>query len=127
MQDYTGKDADRAEARLTRQGLEVSRGDEEYSDTVPEGDVISQSPREGTLYRGDTVELLVSRGPELVEVPGGLVASGVDAATERLEALGFEVDVEHASEYIGLGYVFRVDPGSGTMAPRGSTITLYLI
>jgi serine/threonine-protein kinase len=125
--DFTGKDADRAEARLTRQGLEVSRGDDQYSDTVPEGNVISQSPREGTLYRGDTVELLVSRGPELVEVPGGLIASGVDAATEKLKALGFEVEVERANEYIGLGYVFKVDPGSGTMAPRGSTIKLYLI
>ncbi len=83
-----------AEAALEAKGLEVDRGAEEYSDTVPEGDVISQSPSSGTLYRGDTVRLVVSKGPELVEVPGGLVASGVDAATERLEALGFEVDVE---------------------------------
>ena len=71
--------------------------------------------------------LVVSRGPELVEVPGGLIASGVDAATEQLEALGFEVEVEQADEYIGLGYVFRLDPGSGTMVPKGSTITLFLI
>jgi beta-lactam-binding protein with PASTA domain/serine/threonine protein kinase len=127
VQDFTGKDADRAQTRLRAQGLEVSLGDEEYSDSVPEGAVISQSPREGTLFRGDTVELLVSKGPALVEVPGGLIASGVDAATERLEALGFEVDVQRASEYIGLGYVFKVDPGSGTMAPKGSTITLYLV
>jgi serine/threonine-protein kinase len=35
--------------------------------------------------------------------------------------------VQRASEYIGLGYVFKVDPGSGTMAPKGSTITLYLV
>ena len=37
------------------------------------------------------------------------------------------VEVEEADEYLGLGFVFRVDPPSGTMAPKGSTVTLYLI
>jgi serine/threonine-protein kinase len=73
------------------------------------------------------VALVVSRGPELVEVPGGLIASGVEAATEELEALGFEVEVEQADEYIGLGFVFSTDPDSGSMVPKGSTITLNLI
>jgi serine/threonine-protein kinase len=124
--DFTGKDADRAQQVLEGRGLEVDRS-EEYSDSVPEGDVVSQSPTTGTLFRGDTVQLVVSRGPELVEVPGGLVASGVESATEKLEAAGFEVDVEHDDHYIGVGYVYRVDPGSGSMVPRGSTVTLYIL
>ena len=125
--DWTGKDADNAEQRLTAKGLEVDRAAEEFSDSVPEGRVISQSPKGGTLFRGDTVRLVVSKGAELVEVPGGLIASGVESATARLEALGFRVDVERHSSYIGLGYVFKVDPGSGTMVRKGSTITLFLI
>ena len=60
-------------------------------------------------------------------MPGGLVASGVDAAREKLESLGFDVEVERADTYLGLGYVFSVDPKSGTMLPRGSTVTLKLI
>jgi len=127
VRDHTGKDADRAEAQLRKQGLEVSRDGAEYSDTVAKGDVISQSPEDGVLHRGDTVQLLVSKGPELVAVPGGLIASGVDAATRELEGLGFDVRVEHSGEYIGLGYVLRVDPGSGTRVPRGGTVVLYLI
>ncbi len=127
IRDWTGKDADVAQERLEAKGLEVDRGSEEYSDSVPEGHVIAQSPRTGTLFRGETVRLVVSRGPELVEVPGGLVASGVESATERLEALGFVVNVERDRSYIGIGYVFRVDPKSGSMVPKGSTITLYLI
>jgi serine/threonine-protein kinase len=126
VRDWTGKDADRAAAAFDGKGLEVDRRTE-YSDDVAEGDVISQSPTSGTLFRGDRISLVVSRGPELVEVPGGLVASGVEAATERLEALGFEVSVEQADESIGLGYVYRSDPGSGSMVPKGSRITLYLI
>ncbi len=127
VRDWTGKEADRAEKALTAQGLEVDRSTEEFSDTVAEGRVISQTPTSGTLFRGDTVRLVVSKGPELVEVPGGLVASGEEDARQKLEALGFVVDVQHDPGYIGLGYVFHVDPGSGSMVPKGSTITLYLI
>lgn len=127
VKDFTGKPAELAEQELGDRGLVVERGEPQFSDTVPEGHVISQTPASGTLFRGDTVTLVVSQGPELVEVPGGLVAAGVESATATLEALGFVVAVENADEYIGLGFVFRVDPPSGTMAPKGSTITLYLI
>jgi serine/threonine protein kinase/beta-lactam-binding protein with PASTA domain len=127
VRDWTGEDAEQAAAWFDRRGIEVAYGEEQYSDTVPEGSVLSQTPASGTLYRGQSVELVVSRGPELVEVPGGLVASGVDAARQQLESLGFVVQIEEANEYIGLGYVFRTDPRSGSMVPKGSTVTLYLI
>ncbi|WP_344152805.1 Stk1 family PASTA domain-containing Ser/Thr kinase [Nocardioides koreensis] len=127
VRDWTDKDADKAQAALEAKGLTVDRSTEEYSDTVPEGDVISQSPTTGTLYRGDSVRLVVSRGPELVEIPGGLVASGVDDATAKLEALGFQVEVRKNDHYIGVGYVYSVDPGSGSMAPKGSTVTLSIL
>jgi eukaryotic-like serine/threonine-protein kinase len=126
LRDWTGEDADRATAALEKRKLVVEVTGEEYSDTVPEGDVISQDPTTGPLYRGDTVRLVVSRGPELVEVPR-VIAMGVDAATEKLEALGFQVDVENSDNYIGVGFVFSSDPSAGSMAPKGSTITLYLI
>ncbi len=126
IRDFTGKDADRAVAWFEGRDLEVDTSSE-HSDTVAEGDVISQSPNDGTAFAGESVDLVVSDGPELVEVPGGLVASGVDSAMADLEAEGFEVEVENDDGYIGLGYVFRVDPPSGTMVPAGSTITLYLI
>jgi eukaryotic-like serine/threonine-protein kinase len=126
IRDFTGEDADRAVAWFERRDLDVDTSSE-HSDSVAEGDVISQSPADGTAFAGDSVELVVSEGPELVEVPSGLVASGVEAARERLEDAGFEVEVDNDDGYIGLGYVFRVDPSSGTMVPAGSTITLYLI
>jgi len=93
---------------------------------VPEGIVVSQDPRDGNLFRGETVTLLVSLGPELVEVPD-VVAQGVDAATATLQAAGFDVDVQEAPGYIGLGYVFSTDPTAGTEVPLGSTVTLYLV
>lgn len=125
VKDWTGKQAARAEAALTRAGLDVTT-ERVFDDEVPEGVVISQSPTSGTLYRGDGVTVVVSRGPELVQMPR-VIAQGQAAARERLEALGFEVDVERSSQYIGLGFVLRTDPGAGEMVPKGSTVTLYLI
>ncbi len=126
VKDFTGQDADEAEAALEDKGFEVST-EEQYSDAVAEGDVISQSPDEGTLFLGDQVTLEVSLGPELVEVPGGLVASGWESAQESLEAAGFVVEIEHIDNYLGLGFVYSVDPGSGEEIPQGSTVTLWLI
>jgi serine/threonine-protein kinase len=122
---WVGKSADEAESTLKKRGLkpDVSH---QYSDDVPEGVVISQQPTGGTLFKGDTVQLLVSLGPELVAVPN-VVAAGVDDATAALQGAGFEVDVQYAPGYIGLGYVFSQDPGEGTELPKGSTVTIYLV
>jgi serine/threonine-protein kinase len=98
---------------------------EEHSDTVAEGDVISQGPTGGTLFKGDEVSLTVSLGPELVEVPQ-VRGMGVDAATQQLEDLGFEVEVD-SSFPDPLGFVFGSDPRGGELAPKGSTITLIVV
>jgi serine/threonine-protein kinase len=127
VSNWTGKSFIEARTALQRKGFEVTVGSEEYSDTIASGDVISQSPPDGTLFRGDEVTFVVSQGPELVEVPGGLVASGVNAARASLEERGFVVAIEHVDNYLGLGFVYSVDPGSGTDLPKGSTVTLWLI
>lgn len=123
--DWTGKDADQARAALTKAGLKV-KADSRYDDAVPAGRIISQSPDTGRLYKGDTVSLVVSRGPQLVEIPS-LRAWGVDAARKKLESLGFKVETSKTAAYIGLGYVFSTSPGSGSKAPKGSTVTLNLL
>ena len=124
--DWVGKEADTAQAALEKRGLVVDRTQEVFDDEVPAGIVISQNPPSGTLFRGETVTLTVSKGPELVEVPG-VRAQGVDSATATLQAAGFVVDVQQASGYLGLGYVFSQTPDGGQLAPRGSTVTIYLI
>jgi serine/threonine-protein kinase len=127
VRDWTGLDAARAERVMKAQGLTVDSSDEEYSDSVPEGRVVSQDPTTGILHRGDTVRLVVSKGPHLVQVPGDLRAMGVDAATQLLESLGFKVKVEKSDYYIGVGYVYSSDPSPGSMAPQGSTVVLRII
>ncbi|GEP37095.1 serine/threonine protein kinase [Nocardioides psychrotolerans] len=111
---------------LEKRGLVATVTSEEFDDQVPEGGVISQKPRSGTLFRGDAVSFVVSKGPELVEVPQ-VRASPVQSAVDELEALGFVVDIVRGSSYIGLEFVFSSDPSAGEMIPKGSTITLNLV
>jgi eukaryotic-like serine/threonine-protein kinase len=124
--DWTGKPVAEAKATLQDRGLKVDDSQTEYSDTVPKGSVISQDPTSGPLYRGDTVTMVVSKGPELVEVPR-VIAQGVAAARQTLRDLGFDVRTRKAPNYLGLRYVQSTDPNAGDLVPKGSTITLYLV
>lgn len=123
--DFTGKDAKTAVKWFKDRHLKTAVT-EEFSDEVEKGKVISQDPKDGELFRDDTVNLVVSKGPELVEIPR-LRAMGVEAARDRLEALGLKVSEKHADMYLGLGYVSSVSPGEGESVPKGSTVTLYLV
>ena len=127
LKNWVGKDADDATAWLEAKGLTATVTSSEYSDTVADGDVISMDPPGGaTLHSGDEVKLVVSKGPELIEVPS-VRGEGVEAATEKLEGLGFSVKTQESSGSLGLGFVWSQDPGGGERVPKGTTITLTLI
>jgi eukaryotic-like serine/threonine-protein kinase len=88
--------------------------------------VVSQSSDSGNLFRGDRVELVVSKGPVMVEVPE-VRRMTTGKATATLEALGFSVQTARVEYYIGLGLVVKQSPSSGGRAPQGSTITIYIV
>jgi serine/threonine protein kinase/beta-lactam-binding protein with PASTA domain len=123
--DFTGHDADRAEQWFEKAKVEVERS-EDNSDTVEKGDVLKQSPDKGTVLPGDKVELVVSKGPVMVNVPQ-VIRMNTGDATAELKAAGFEVRTERVDVYIGIGLVVRQSPGSGGKAPRGSTVTIYIV
>jgi serine/threonine-protein kinase len=123
--DWTGRPANQAIAAMTKAKLKVTATKQDWSDTVPKGSVLSQSPSGGTLFQGDPVTLVISRGPQLVVVPN-VVGQQERPARQALEGLGFTVKVERA-----LGGFFRTvrlqSVAAGTPAPQGSTITLTVV
>ncbi|TQK70649.1 MULTISPECIES: Stk1 family PASTA domain-containing Ser/Thr kinase [unclassified Nocardioides] len=126
VRSFVGKDADKAKQVLGKKGLDVQVVDEKYSDDVAEGRVISQTPETGTLFKGDKVELVVSKGPELVLVPAVRLKS-TDDAIALLEDLGLVVRVEHADIYINGSVAWSTAPGGGTKVRKGSTVVLYVV
>ena len=123
--DFTGRDAERARSVLSEKGFEVDTT-EENSDTVPKGRVISQSPSSGKGFKDDVIELVVSKGPVMVAVPR-LATQSVEDATAALKELGFQVKVVKTDLYIGWDRVVRQRPGGDDTAPKGSTVTLYIV
>ncbi|MEI7058023.1 Stk1 family PASTA domain-containing Ser/Thr kinase [Nocardioides sp. CCNWLW239] len=122
--DWTGRSAERAKKSLEADGLKVEIQEEENREIQP-GTVLSQSPNSGTLPKGETVTLVVAKGPAAVPVPN-VVGADKDTARQALESAGFKVREEpEAGINLGLGYVTRQEPASGE-APYGSEITIWL-
>jgi beta-lactam-binding protein with PASTA domain/serine/threonine protein kinase len=119
-----GASAADARAALTDLGLQVG-ATRQYDAAVPKNVVVSQTPTEGTLYQGDTVDIVVSQGPPLAEVPS-VFGQHSDDAVAALEGAGFVVSVQQAPGYVGFDLVSSQTPSPATMAPAGSTVTIYL-
>lgn len=123
--DLTGRPVADARADLDRSGLVLATAAPVFSDTVPEGRIVSQRPGDGTLHRGDRVTVVVSRGPDLVAVPDVTGRSSAEAE-QALRAAGFQVQEQRI---LG-GFFDRVrstDPAAGTQAKRGSTVTVTIV
>ena len=63
----------------------------------------------------------------MVTIPN-VRSMGVKAAEKAMADAGFKTKVQPvAVNYIGVGYVVYSKPGAKTEAPKGSTITLYVV
>ncbi|WP_323098669.1 Stk1 family PASTA domain-containing Ser/Thr kinase [Intrasporangium sp. YIM S08009] len=121
-----GTPFDAASAKLGGLGFVVRRGADVNSDSVPAGSVVSQDPASGTLHRGDTVTLVVSKGPVMVQVPN--VVDQPDAAAEKaLTDLGFKVEKQYPFGDLFEKKVRAQDPPAGATVPKGSTIHLTIV
>ncbi|SOD58735.1 serine/threonine protein kinase [Streptomyces zhaozhouensis] len=108
--------------RLAEAGFEVEVVPERVHSEEEAGTIAEQTPAAGESWaEGETVELSVSKGPEMIMVPD-VRGEDEDEATRVLEDLGFEVNVNRV--FI-TGQVFNQSVRDEE-APRGSTITLWV-
>lgn len=123
--NVVGASIDVAKQTFKEAGLKV-KTTKAYSHTVPEGVAISQSPKSGSsLLEGETVKLVVSKGPEPVQVPD-VERMGFDEAEKKLTDLGFVV-TEKKSWGGFIGQVVDQSVDAGSTAPWGSTIVLTVV
>ena len=123
--DVRGQTEDAARSVLTGAGLTVTTGPQEFSDTVPQGSVISQTPASGNLFRGQQVTLVISKGPEMVSVPSVLDMSTTQAR-QTLEGAGLKVKVNRIFGGL-LDTVRNQDPTSGTSVRKGTEVTISVV
>lgn len=102
----------------------------EPSADVPENQVIRQSPDAGKSLakesEGIEIELVVSSGIEMLEVPD-LYNSDYRDATNTLRNMGFVVEcIYESSDTVTKNYVIGSDPTAGTEASIGTTVYLHV-
>ena len=101
---------------------------EEYSDTAPAGQIIQQQPDADTVLKaGETIRLVVSKGPQMVEMPN-IIGFTQDGAVKELEARGLVAScfmVVNDGSYAS-GCVVRTSEEPGTRVEVGTVITVYI-
>ncbi|GGB90587.1 Stk1 family PASTA domain-containing Ser/Thr kinase [Knoellia flava] len=127
VENFTGKPLAAAKAALGKAGLVVEVSGEENSDTVPAGSIIRQEPAGGTLFKGDKVTVVTSKGPVLVTIPGGLIGKQFIEVKGTLEGLGFTVRERQAIPGINFGTVQGLNPPEGSQQPKGSEIVVTTV
>lgn len=101
---------------------------EEYSDAAPAGQIIQQEPSADTVLKaGETIQLVVSKGPQMAEMPN-IIGFTQDSAVKELEARGLVAScfmVVNDGSYAS-GCVVRTSEEPGTKVEVGTVITVYI-
>ncbi|ROQ40841.1 serine/threonine-protein kinase [Frondihabitans sp. PhB188] len=130
--DVTGKALSDAQSTLEAVNLQGVEASSEYSDSVPQGQVIRQAAAaDGAVVEGSTIDLVVSKGPQPITVPD-VTGKSIRSAEEQLTGLGFKVAYKACTpaaacvlvNWKSLLTVSSSDPGATATGFRGDTITL---
>lgn len=118
-----------ARSLLADQGLRVSWSEDEdrYSEEIPAGHVVLHRPPAGTLVkRGSEVTIILSRGPQMLEVPD-VQGSTLQAAQVTLTAAGLTVGRVFTvfTDVVADG-VIATRPAAGERLERAAAVDLFL-
>ena len=124
--DLTGLTLEQAMEKAEEVGFEVEEGDLVNDREIPEGCVVSQTPKGNTTAKKGTIRVNLSKGPGNGQVPK-LVGMTEDEAREYLLANGFEVgDVTPGPSDMEKGKVYEQYPEEGTVLQEGSTVDIMV-
>ncbi|MCU1414824.1 MAG: pknB [Microbacteriaceae bacterium] len=120
-----GQTYDAGAKAITSAGL-VPSSSQASSDTVPQGRIVSLTPKAGTkVGKGQQIDIIVSTGKSAVIVPS-LANMTQDAAVAALQAakLAFGTSTPTHSPSLPAGTVISSAPAGGTSARQGDTVNL---
>jgi len=121
-----GKSLADATQLLTDVHLTVGTQTSRFDPVVPKGDVISQTPGDGTAPRDSAVDLVISKGPAPLPVPD-VTGKTLGAARAQLTKAGFTVTETHDfSESVTRGRIISTTPAGGVTTPYGSPVTVVV-
>ena len=128
--DVAGENWGTAKKRMTNAKLYIYRAGSDYSDTVPEGHVISQKTGAGTeVPEGTSIGVVISLGKQSerkTRVPDVTYKSRTEAERLLSEA-GLTVNVQYEdSQTVAKDGVIRQSEAAGTELTYGATVTIWV-
>ncbi|WP_219466139.1 Stk1 family PASTA domain-containing Ser/Thr kinase [Nonomuraea rhizosphaerae] len=115
-----------AQSQLTALGLN-SEVVQEFSTEADKNTVIKTDPAEQTkVAKGATIKLVVSKGPEKIKVPEGLIGVTPAEANDILADLGLTGSTKTKVSGKPQGKIIETDPKAGHDIEKGGTVTLYV-
>lgn len=124
--NVVGKTADEAEKLLNDSSLGF-RYDQNYvySDTYPADSIVSQSEDAGDIIdKNSTIILVVSKGPERIQVPDNIENSDLEQVTKELEALGLKWEITYEYSDKKIGTVLSSTPSEQAAVAKNDVIKL---
>ncbi len=97
-----------------------------YSDTVPLGEIISQSKVGRTIKITEQIDVVISKGPETIKIPN-VKGLNVQDAKMKLSTAGLKYkEIRSPSSTVSVDYVIMTNPLDGGDVPQGYTVDLYV-
>ena len=125
--DVVGEPLAIARTTLSEANLGVGIITEDWDSSIAAGSIVSTVPGVGEeLMSGTLIDIVVSKGPKPVKIPG-LTGVPADEASAQLEAAGLIVTTsEEFSGSIASGLVISTSPDKGARVDVGGTVELVV-
>lgn len=122
------KKLESSNAEITTPEYQVLLSKKEFSDTITEGCIVSQSPEAGTMMaKGTAIVVVVSQGPQLRTLPAIAGKSLADASTAVAAAGLTPTKTEAYSSTVASGQVIGYqDAKEGSQLPYGSQVVIVV-
>ena len=126
--DVVGQTEAQATVDITTAGLFVGTVTRQNDNTVPVGNVISQSPASGAMVAtGSAVDLVVSLGPAMVATPNVAGLSQAQAIADITTAGLVAGNITQQNDNtVPAGDVISQNPAAGAMVAPGSSVDLVI-
>ena len=125
MPKISGMNYDEAKALLNKNGLRVLRENDQYSMTVPKGEIITQSTSAGkTLTSGDIVRVSISMGVEQTNVPNVQYLSRREAIAMLQNAKLTYTIKEEESDSVREGLIIQQSVEAGSIVDIKTSVTI---
>lgn len=113
-----------AKMQLTRVGLQYNEIPQPHA-TVPINCVIMTNPTDGSVPKGETIDIYVSTGPAIDWITvGSYLRYKEEIARQLVERDGFKVEVVYKDSADDKGVVIAQSHAAGTSIEKGTTIVL---